>query len=207
MEDYFFEPINPKKKDDDVEKETIKLYNLKYEYKNELLENKEQNLVNKQEDLSKNKYYRIDDKKRDELEKAFKQVKTIIKLNINLKKLSVEHDKILPDILFDIKKGEKNKNILILYNNKHYSKLIEIEISGYISCVEKLENNDLIFLVYNENQYEILVYRYIQELKKEKKGYFLNQKIKETFEGYEIKYKKKKIIISLTLKMKKRKNQ
>ena len=192
MEDYFFEPINPKKKDDDVEKETIKLYNLKYEYKSKLLENKEQKLVNKEEDINKNKYYRIDDKKRDELEKAFKQVKTIIKLSFNLKKLSEEHDMILPDILFDIKKGEKNKNILILYNNKHYSKLIEIEISGYISCVEKLENNDLIFLVYNENQYEILVYRYIQELKKEKKGYFLNQKIKETFEGYEIKYKKKK---------------
>ena len=81
MEDYFFEPINPKKKDDDVEKETIKLYNLKYEYKSKLLENKEQKLVNKEEDINKNKYYRIDDKKRDELEKAFKQVKTIIKLS------------------------------------------------------------------------------------------------------------------------------
>ena len=174
-------------KDDDVEKETIKLYNLKYENKNNLFGSKEQKLVNKEKDLSKNNYYRIEDKKLVELEKVFKQVKTKIKLNFNLIKLSEEHNMVLPEILFDIKKGEKSKNISVLYNEKHYSKLIEIEISGFISCVEKLENNDLILLVNNGNEYEILVYRLIPETKK---GYFLNQKIKETIEGYEIKYEK-----------------
>ena len=180
-------------KDDDVEKETIKLYDLNFGYKKELSEDKDRELKNKkEEDLSKNKYYKIEEKKLEELEKSFKQLKTKIKLNYNLKILSKERVLFLPQILFNIKKAEKNKNIIIVYDEKYFTKLIEIEISGNIFMVEKLENNDLIFLVEDGNEYEILVYRLIPELKKEKKKFVLSQKIKETIEGYKIKYKKNK---------------
>ena len=180
-------------KDDDVEKETIKLYDLNFGYKKELSEDKDRELKNKkEEDLSKNKYYKIEEKKLEELEKSFKQLKTKIKLNYNLKILSKERVQFLPKILFNIKKAEKNKNIIIVYDEKYFTKLIEIEISGNILMVEKLENNDLIFLVEDGNEYEILVYRLIPELKKEKKKFVLSQKIKETIEGYKIKYKKNK---------------
>ena len=179
-------------KDDDVEKETIKLYDLNFEYKNKLSEDKDRELEHKEEeDLSKNKYYKIEEKKLEELEKSFKQLKTKIKLNFNLKILSKERVQFLPQILFDIKKTEENKNIIIVYDNRYFTKLIEIEISGIISMVEKLENNDLIFLVKDGNEYEILVYRLIKKQIKEKKKFVLSQKIKETFEGYKIKYKKK----------------
>ena len=53
--------------DDEVEKETIKLFDFK---------NKEQELEHKEEYLNQKKYYRIDDKKLAELEKSFKQIKT-----------------------------------------------------------------------------------------------------------------------------------
>ena len=183
----------PKMKDDDVEKETIKLYDLNFGYKKELSEDKHRELEHKEEeDLSKNKYYKIEEKKLEELEKSFKQLKTKIKLNYNLKILSQERVLFLPQILFNIKKAEKNKNIIIVYDEKYFTKLIEIKISGNIFMVEKLENNDLIFLVEDGNEYEILVYRLIPELKKEKKKFVLSQKIKETIEGYKIKYKKNK---------------
>ena len=183
----------PKMKDDDVEKDTIKLYDLNFGFKNKLSEDKDRELEHKEEeDLSKNKYYKIEEKKLEELEKSFKQLKTKIKLNYNLKILSKERVLFLPQILFNIKKAEKNKNIIIVYDEKYFTKLIEIEISGNIFMVEKLENNDLIFLVEDGNEYEILVYRLIPELKKEKKKFVLSQKIKETIEGYKIKYKKNK---------------
>ena len=74
-----------KMNDETVEKETITLYDLKFEYKNEYLSHKEKESVHKEENLKNNKFYKIDDKKQKELENVFKQVKTYIKLNYNLK--------------------------------------------------------------------------------------------------------------------------
>ena len=182
----------PKMKDD-VEKETIKLYDLKFEGKKQIFENEEQKLEDKEEDLNKSKYYRIEDKKLQELEKVFKQIKTNIKLNFNLKQSTTNETQILPEIIFN-RKEEKNKNYCCVYNETYSNKLIEIETPGsdHILFVEKLENNDLIFLIRKEIDYELLAYRLIPEHKKGKKGYFLSQKIKETFEGYKIKYNHRK---------------
>ena len=168
--------------DDEVEKETIKLFDFK---------NKEQELEHKEEYLNQKKYYRIDDKKLVELEKSFKQIKTKIKLGFDLTRLSRQRVQFLPEFIFDVKKIGENKKIIILYDKKYCSKLIEIETSDIIFFVEKLGNGDLVFLVHNikEKESEILIYR---EIKDEKKGYYLSQKIKETIEGYEIKYERNK---------------
>jgi hypothetical protein len=171
------------KMEDDIENEVIKLYNLKSKHENH--EKEVQELDDKEEDLNKNKYYKIEEKKLKELEKVFKQTKIKIKLNNYLSEI--------PDIIFD-QKREGSKNICIVYDNKIFSKLIEIETSASdnILFVEKLDNNDLIFIVNKGTYYELLVYRNIQEQQKEKKGYYLSQKIKETYKGYKIKYNKKK---------------
>ena len=187
--------------EDDVEKETIKLYNLKFEGKIQYFkeEKKEQELNDKIKDLRKIKCYKINDKKLQELEEAFKQIKTNIKLNSKFR-LS---PKKLPEILYNLKEEEKDNKSWIVYNEK-YTKLIKIKTSDHIINVEKLENNDLVVLVFKETQrvptlpgtiplydYKLLVYRLIPDLKKGKKRYVLNQIIKETFEGYKIKYKYK----------------
>ena len=177
--------------DDNVEKEIIKLYDLKFESKQKFLESETELEDKKEEDLGKNYYYRIEEKKLKELEKAFKQVKTNIKLIPNLKQ-SDEEKINLPGTFFNIKKEGIDKNSVFVYNEKFSSKLIEIEASDsdYIFSVEKLENNDLIILIDKSSNYELLVYR--PEPKKGKKRYFLSQKIIETFEGYKKKYKYKK---------------
>ena len=175
--------LQQKLQDDNVEKEIITIYDLKIR----------QELDNKNKNLSEIPYHKIEDKKREELEKVFKQIKTNIKLSFNLEK-SFKRGKetIIPEILYDIKK-EKNNNICTIYNGKYLSKIIKIEISGFILFVEKLDNKDLIFLILNGKDYELLIYRLMQEQNNESKGYFLFQKIKETLEGYEIKYNIKKI--------------
>ena len=180
----------PKNQEETVEKETITLYNLKFEYKNKFLSYKEQELEHKEENLRNNKHYKIDDKKLKELENVFKQVKVNIKLNINLKKSfeGANEAGILPEILYDIKKIGENKNLCTIYDEKNFSKKIEIEILDSILFVEKLDNKDLIFLAFNGKNYELLIYRLMPEEKKENKGYFMSQKIKETLEGYEQKY-------------------
>jgi len=181
-----------KMKDEIIEKETITLYGLKSEKKNQFFDyddyDEEEELDHKEENLSKNQYYKIDDKKLEELEKVFKQVKINIKLSFNLKNKSG----ILPEILFDIKKAEKDKNICIIYDEKFFSRITEIETSDSILFVEKLENKDIILLAFNGKDYELLVYRLLPEQKNKNNGYFLSQKIKETLEGYEQKYNYKK---------------
>ena len=67
---------------DDVEKETIKLYDLKFE-RNSFGRN-EQKSKDKKKYINKIKYYKIEDKKQQELENVFKQLKTKIKLNFKL---------------------------------------------------------------------------------------------------------------------------
>ncbi len=178
-----------KMNDETVEKETITLYDLKFEYKNEYLSDKEKESDHKEENLKNNKFYKIDDKKQKELENVFKQVKTYIKLNYNINN-SFKENKAgnLPEILFNINKTEQNKCLCTIYDLKFFSKNIEIKTQEFILFVEKLDNKDLIFLVFNEKKYELLIYRIIPE---RKNGYFLRQKIKETFEGYKQKYKKK----------------
>ena len=174
---------------DNVKKEIIKIYDLKFENKKGNFRNKEKELDNKKEDLSKIQYYKIEDKKREELEKVFKQIKANIKLSFNLEK-SFKRDKetIIPEILYDIKIEKNNNIICTIYDGKYLSKIIKIEISGFILFVEKLDNKDLIFLIFNGKDYELLIYRLMKEQINENKGYFLFQKIKETLEGYEIKY-------------------
>ena len=179
----------PRKENKKIKKEAITLYDLKFEYKDPYYEKKEQD-ENKEENLSKNQFYKIEDKKLEELEKVFKQVKTNIKLGYNWDK-SEFTSKNLPGIIFDLKTKE-DKNFCLIYDGKNFSKIIEIEISAPFLFVEKLDNKDLIFLILNGKDYEILIYRLIQEQNNENKGYFLFQKIKETLKGYEIKYKIKK---------------
>ena len=177
-----------KMNDETVEKETITLYDLKFEYKNEYLSDKEKESDHKEENLKNNKFYKIDDKKQKELENVFKQVKTYIKLNYNFKNSFKENKPgNLPEILFNINKTEQNKYLCTIYDLIFFSKNIEIETQEFILFVEKLDNKDLIFLVFNEKKYELLIYRLIPE----KNEYFLSQKIIETFEGYKQKYKKK----------------
>jgi len=61
------------KMEDDVEKETIKLYNLKFEGKIQYFkeEKKEQELNDKIKDLRKIKYYKINDKKTARIRRNF----------------------------------------------------------------------------------------------------------------------------------------
>ena len=177
----------PKMKDKNIEKEAIILYDLKSEKKNQFFDyEEEEELDHKEENLSKNQYYKIEDKKLEELEKVFKQVKTNIKLKINFQQSFKAG--ILPEILFDIKNIGENKNLCIIYDEKNFFKKLEIEISDSILFVEKLDNKELIFLTFNKIFYELLVYRLMPE-QKNGKGYILSQKIKETIEGYEQKYK------------------
>ena len=182
--------------EEDVEKETIKLYGLKFENEDRTIKNEEIELKDKKEDLTKNKYYKIDDKKLKELEKVFKQVKTKIKVGLDMRKSSDFRNKsvIMPEIFFDKKTKGNEDGTFIVYNDKNFSKLIEIEATNfnYVLFVEKLDNNDLIFLVDKGACYELLIYRLIQENKEGKKGYYLSQKIIETLEGYQIKYNKKR---------------
>lgn len=160
-------------------KETITLYNLKFDYHSQKKESE-----NNEEDLSQKPYYKIEEKKLEELEKVFKQVKAKIKLNFNLDDFFKNGlASRIPDFLFDIK-ADKSKSLFIIYDEKNFSQKIKIEVPTSILFVEKLDNNDLIFLVLNERNYELLVYR------PGDKGYFLSQKIKETIEGYKRKYKK-----------------
>ena len=162
---------------EDDKKETIILYDLKNKHKKQSFKNKEQELVHKEEkDLNKKKYYKIEDKKLEYLEKSFKQIKTKIKLGFDLTRLSRQRVQFLPEFIFDVKKIGENKKIIILYDKKYCSKLIEIETSGIIFFVEKLGNGDLVFLVHNikEKESEILIYR---EIKDEKKGYYLTDSV------------------------------
>ena len=179
----------PRKENKKNKKEAITLYDLKFENADQYDEKKEQD-ENKKENLSKNQYYKIDDKKLEELEKVFKQVKTNIKLGYNWDK-SEFTSKNLPGIIFDLKTKE-NKNFCLIYDGKNFSKIIEIEISAPFLFVEKLDNKDLIFLTLNGKNYELLIYRLMHGQNNENKGYLLSQKIKETIEGYEIKYNHKK---------------
>jgi len=140
--------------DNNVNKETITLYNLKFEFKDEYFTKEEQHLDHKEENLNKNQYYKMEDKKLEELEKVFRQVKTKIKLGFNLKKCieNRETSRFLPEIIFDIKidiKKKKAKLICIIYEGKNFSKKIEIKIPDIFKFVEKLDNKDLIFITFN----------------------------------------------------------
>ena len=156
------------KKDD---KETITLYDLKLESKNQYLSYKEQELEHKEENLRNNKYYKINDKKLKELENVFKQVKTYIKLNINLEKcFKVENEAgILPEILFDEKKIGEKEFLYTIYDEKIFSKKIEFKSPDFILFIEKLENKDLIFLAFNGKKYELLIYNLYAGARKWKK--------------------------------------
>ena len=118
------------KAEDDVDEETIKLYDLKFKNKNGFRD-EEKKLEDKEEDLTKNKYYKIEDKKLKELQKVFKQVKTKIKLNFDMGKLFEHRSKsvTLPEILFDGKIEGTNKITYIVYNEKNFSKLIHPQLS------------------------------------------------------------------------------
>ena len=170
--------------DNNVNKETITLYNLKFEFKDEYFTKEEQHLAHKEENLNKNQYYKIEDKKLEELEKVFKQVKTNIKLGFNLKKCieNRETSRFLPEIIFDIKidiKKKKAKLICIIYEGKNFSKKIEIKIPDIFKFVEKLDNKDLIFITFNRKNCKLLIYRFMQGQNNENKGYFLSQEILE----------------------------
>ena len=170
--------------------EVITLHDLKFQTE----DSKNQESDKKEENLKNNKYYKIDVEKQKELENVFGQVKAYLKLNVNLEKYFIGYEKSgkIPDILFDIKEIDENKNIFTLFDQKKLSKEIEIKIPYNILYIEKLDNKDLIFLVFKEKNYELLVYRFMPEQKEENKKYVLSQTIKESIEGYEQRYNKKK---------------
>ena len=172
--------------EDNDRDEVIKLHDLKFETEDS--ENQESG--KKEENLKKNKYYKIDVEKQKELENVFGQVKAYLKLNVNLENYFIGYEKSgkIPGILFDIKKIDENKNIFTLFDEKKLSKEIEIKIPYNILYIEKLDNKDLIFLVFKEKNYELLVYRFMPEQKEENKKYVLSQTIKESIEGYKQRY-------------------
>ena len=110
--------------EDNDRDEVITLHDLKFE--TEVSENQESG--KKEENLKKNKYYKIDVEKQKELENVFGQVKAYLKLNVNLEIYFIGYEKSgkIPDILFDIKKIDENKNIFTLFDEKKLSKEIEI---------------------------------------------------------------------------------
>ena len=115
---------------------------------------------------SKEKYYRINEEKSKELESIFTQVKLKIKFNSK------------PEILRDGKFYTIFENNLIIYSDKLFNKLYEIELeeNENIISVIQLDNKDLVFL----SKEKLIIYR----LNNDK--YSLIQKIEENRTGYEI---------------------
>ena len=149
---YEKEEERPKKSKEEIEAEI----------KEEIIKNKNI-LKNKSLDL-----YDIDNKKSKELESTFKQ----LKLNVYFK------DE--PKILREGKFYTISEGCFVMYDDKIFNKLYEIKFdnNNYKSSAIQLDNNDLVFLYYNQ----LLIYR----LKKEK--YSLLQKIEENKGGFKLQY-------------------
>ena len=157
------------RKKEKEEKEKTK-EEIKKKVEKEIFEEKEK--LNKQ---SLEKYYKIEEKKNQELEKFFKTPKLKVYLS---------------DAHF-LGNGEicgKSGNKYIIYDTNYFNKLFEIELDkkDNIKSVIELDNKDLIFfykIKINNSwkyEYELLIYRL-----KDKK-YSLLQKIKEDRKGYKI---------------------
>ena len=113
------------------------------------------------------KYYQIDKEKNKELEEKLQQVK-----------LKVNFDS-TPNILRDGKFYTISEDIFTLYDDKFYTKILEIKLESgdFIISAIQLDNKDLVFLTVDQL---IVIYR----IKNEK--YFLFQKIEDNYGGYEL---------------------
>ena len=114
------------------------------------------------------KYYQIDNEKKKELEKVFKQIK--LKINFDSR----------PRILRDGKLYTISNGVFTIYDERFFKKLIEIKLeknNRIISAIQ-LDNKDLVFFARDQ----LIIYR----LQNEK--YFLFQKIDENAAGYELEY-------------------
>ena len=144
---------------------------IKEEVEKEIFEEKE-----KLKDESLKLFYKIDEKNKKELKDTFNSSK--LKVNLNN-----------AQILINGKICGISENKCIIYDNKYFNKLYEIEIEKTynIRSVIELDNNDLIFFstISNPNDRwsydsELLIYR----LKNKK--YYLLQKIIENRKGYKM---------------------
>ena len=115
------------------------------------------------------KHYQIDKEKNKELKEKFQQVK--LKVNVDS----------MPNILRDGKFYTISEDIFTLYDDKFYTKILEIKLESgdCIVSVIQLDNKDLVFLTVDQL---IVIYR----IKNEK--YFLFQKIEDNYGGYELQH-------------------
>ena len=102
--------------------------------------------------ISSELYYKIDNKKKKELESAFNQKKLNIKFND------------MPRFLRKGKIYTKSKTSFTIYDNNYFKKIIEIKLEKEINpiCAIQLENNDLVLASISTNcgdEYELLIYR------------------------------------------------
>ena len=168
--------------DDKIENEIITLSHLKKNKNNDsyygdyIYLDEEDEEDKKESEKLKNEslklYYRIDEGKNKELESTFKESK----LNIKSKNLI----KLGKGKFIQIREGE-----FIIYENKCFNKLFNIKIEkdfDKILSIIELDNNDIIFLALNNNDYKLQIYR----LKDNK--YSLLQEIEENSKGYNQQY-------------------
>ena len=164
------------KSSQEIKEEIIMLSDLKYIDENlekkDILDNlmdleEDKNSWNREEnDISYNKikrdnelkkisselYYKIDNKKKKELESAFNQ-----------KKLKIKFDN-MPRFLRKGKIYTKSKTSFTIYDNNYFKKIIKIKLKKEINpiCAIQLENNDLVLASISTNcgdEYELLIYR------------------------------------------------
>ena len=159
--------------DGKIKNEIIALSNLKESIKEENKEKKEDIALLEKQSLEL--YYKIDDKKTKELELTFNQLK--LKVNFSDR----------PYIYLRDGKFYSTSDInFIIYEDKLFKKLHEIQISSNIISAIQLDNNDLVFAIIYFHRFilknEIRIYR----LKDNK--YYLLQKIKEDNTGYSPQY-------------------
>ena len=166
--------------DGKIKNEIIALSNLKESIKEDKINffssfNKKEN-EEKKEDIaflekqSLELYYKIDDKKTKELELTFNQLKL---------KVNFSHT---PYYLRDGKFFSTSKTNFIIYEDKLFRKLLEIQISSNIIYAIQLNNNDLVFAIIYFHRYILKNEIHIYRLKDNK--YYLFQKIKEDNTGY-----------------------
>ena len=110
------------------------------------------------------KYYQIDNEKKKELEKVFKEIKLKIIFNSQ------------PRILRDGKFYTISNGVFTIYDEKFFKKIIEIKFEANVKIFSaiQLDNKDLVFFAKDQ----LIIYR-LQNGK-----YFLFQKIDENAAGY-----------------------
>ena len=151
------------------------LFEISSEFQPEKEEKKEEKEGMEQLSKENLKYYKIENEKKNELEKYFRNSKT----------------KIQSENIHYLGKGkfwQISKGLFVILDKTYFNKLYEIKLKNIedMVFVIELDNNDLIFMYSIRPEfswtyhYELLVYRL------KNNNYFLFQKIKEDRAGYKI---------------------